>query len=38
MRRFPVIEEEQLPTPPLIIGEGWCDKPFTRARSSTSAA
>jgi len=25
---FPVIEEEQLPTPPLAIGEGWCDKPF----------
>jgi len=29
---FPVIEEEQLPTPPLAIGEGWCDKPFV-ARS-----
>ena len=29
---FPVIEEEQLPTPPLTIGEGWCDKPFV-ARS-----
>ena len=25
---FPVIEEEQLPTPPLAIGEGYCDKPF----------
>ncbi len=25
---FPVIEEEQLPTPPLTIGEGYCDKPF----------
>ena len=29
---FPVIEEEQLPTPPLAIGEGWCERPFT-ARS-----
>jgi len=29
---FPVIEEEQLPTPPLTIGEGWCEKPFV-ARS-----
>jgi len=29
---FPVIEEEQLPTPPLAIGEGWCDRPFV-ARS-----
>ena len=29
---FPVIEEEQLPTPPLAIGEGYCDKPF-QARS-----
>ena len=29
---FPVIEEEQLPTPPLTIGEGYCDKPFA-ARS-----
>ncbi len=29
---FPVIEEEQLPTPPLAIGEGWCEKPFV-ARS-----
>ena len=29
---FPVIEEEQLPTPPLAIGEGWCNKPFV-ARS-----
>jgi glutamate synthase domain-containing protein 2 len=25
---FPVIEEEQLPTPPLAIGEGYCAKPF----------
>ncbi len=29
---FPVIEEEQLPTPPLTIGEGYCDRPFV-ARS-----
>jgi glutamate synthase domain-containing protein 2 len=29
---FPVIEEEQLPTPPLAIGEGYCEKPFV-ARS-----
>ncbi len=29
---FPVIEEEQLPTPPLTIGEGYCEKPFV-ARS-----
>ena len=29
---FPVIEAEQLPTPPLTIGEGYCDKPFV-ARS-----
>ena len=29
---FPVIEEEQLPTPALVIGEGWCERPFT-ARS-----
>ena len=26
---FPVLDEERLPTPPLVIGEGWCDKPFT---------
>lgn len=25
---FPVIEEDQLATPPLAIGEGWCDRPF----------
>ena len=25
---FPVIEAEQLPTPPLTIGEGYCEKPF----------
>lgn len=29
---FPVLEEDKLPTPPLIIGEGWCQQPFT-ARS-----
>ena len=29
---FPVLEEERLPTPPLTIGEGYCEKPFT-ARS-----
>jgi glutamate synthase domain-containing protein 2 len=29
---FPVIEEEQLPTPPLMIGDGYCEKPFA-ARS-----
>jgi glutamate synthase domain-containing protein 2 len=29
---FPVIEEEQKPTPPILIGEGWCEQPFT-ARS-----
>ena len=25
---FPVLEEEREPTPPLIIGDGHCDKPF----------
>ncbi|MEZ5613602.1 MAG: FMN-binding glutamate synthase family protein [Rhodocyclaceae bacterium] len=25
---FPVIEDEQLATPPLAIGDGWCDRPF----------
>ena len=29
---FPLLEEERLPTPPLVIGEGYCAKPFT-ARS-----
>ncbi len=29
---FPVLEEDRLPTPPLIIGEGFCRSPFT-ARS-----
>jgi glutamate synthase domain-containing protein 2 len=25
---FPVQEQERLPTPPLVIGEGFCDRPF----------
>lgn len=25
---FPVLEEERLPTPPLLIGEGWCEQPL----------
>jgi len=25
---FPVLEEDRLPTPPLMIGEGACDNPF----------
>jgi glutamate synthase domain-containing protein 2 len=25
---YPVLEEDRLPTPPLAIGDGWCDKPF----------
>jgi len=25
---FPVLEAKHLPTPPLLIGEGYCDKPF----------
>jgi glutamate synthase domain-containing protein 2 len=25
---FAVLEEDQLPTPPLVIGEGWCERPF----------
>src|SRR5262245_58233267 len=29
---FPVLEEDRLPTPPLLIGEGYCEKPFA-ARS-----
>lgn len=29
---FPVLEEERQPTPPLTIGDGYCDNPFT-ARS-----
>ncbi|MEY2632509.1 MAG: hypothetical protein RIR00_1163, partial [Pseudomonadota bacterium] len=29
---FPVLEEERQPTPPLVIGEGYCPQPFA-ARS-----
>jgi len=29
---FPVLESERLPTPPIVIGDGYCDRPFT-ARS-----
>ncbi|MBU0751437.1 MAG: FMN-binding glutamate synthase family protein [Gammaproteobacteria bacterium] len=29
---FPVLEEDRHATPPLVIGDGWCDKPFA-ARS-----
>ncbi|MEQ1881844.1 MAG: FMN-binding glutamate synthase family protein [Burkholderiales bacterium] len=29
---FPVLEEDRLPTPPLVIGEGYCKLPF-EARS-----
>ncbi|MDY0012771.1 MAG: FMN-binding glutamate synthase family protein [Rhodocyclaceae bacterium] len=29
---FPILESEQQPTPALVIGEGYCDKPFA-ARS-----
>ncbi|MFN2643709.1 MAG: FMN-binding glutamate synthase family protein [Burkholderiales bacterium] len=29
---FPVLEEERLPTPPLLLGEGYCRDPF-EARS-----
>ncbi|WP_051079117.1 FMN-binding glutamate synthase family protein [Methyloversatilis thermotolerans] len=29
---FPVLEEDREATPPLVIGEGWCERPFT-ARS-----
>jgi glutamate synthase domain-containing protein 2 len=25
---FPVLEEERMPTPPLLIGEGYCREPF----------
>lgn len=25
---FAVLESERLPTPPLAIGEGWCERPF----------
>jgi glutamate synthase domain-containing protein 2 len=26
---FPVLDGEHEPTPPLVIGEGWCEKPFS---------
>ncbi len=26
---FPVLEGEHLASPPVVIGEGWCNKPFT---------
>ncbi len=29
---FPILEEDRAPTPPLLIGEGWCREPF-EARS-----
>jgi len=29
---YPILEEDRLPTPPLAIGEGYCDQPFV-ARS-----
>jgi glutamate synthase domain-containing protein 2 len=25
---YPILEENHLPTPPVIIGEGYCDRPF----------
>ena len=25
---FPVLEGEHVPAPPVLIGDGWCDKPF----------
>jgi glutamate synthase domain-containing protein 2 len=25
---FAILEEERHPTPPLVIGAGWCDRPF----------
>ena len=25
---FPVLESERLPTPPLTMGDGWCEQPF----------
>ena len=30
---FPVLEEERLPTPSLLMGEGYCAQPFKGARS-----
>ena len=35
---FPVLEEERLPTPSLMLGEGYAASRSRRARSSTSAA
>jgi hypothetical protein len=32
---FPVLEEYRLPTPSLLIGDGYCNEPF-EARSSSS--
>ena len=29
---FPVLEGDHQPAPPIVIGEGWCERPFT-ARS-----
>ncbi|MCK6391809.1 MAG: FMN-binding glutamate synthase family protein, partial [Azonexus sp.] len=26
---FPVLESDHQPTPPIVIGEGWCEHPFT---------
>ena len=26
---FPVLEGDHLPTPPVVIGDGWCNQPFT---------
>lgn len=26
---FPVLDGEHEPTPPLVIGDGWCEKPFS---------
>lgn len=26
---FPVLESEDVETPPVVIGEGWCNQPFT---------
>ena len=25
---YPVLDEDRLPTPPLVIGEGYCERPF----------
>src|ERR671925_784778 len=34
---FPVLEEERLPTPALVLGEGYCQQPF-EARSIVNAS